>query len=570
MLAPETSIRKPHMSQALYRKYRPTGWDEVIGQDHVVQTLKHAIAKDRVGHAYLFAGPRGTGKTTLARILAKAVNCLASDPSSRPCNECEHCKAVNENRFLDLIEMDAASNTGVDDVRELRDKIGFSPSQGRFKVYIIDEVHMLSTPAFNALLKTLEEPPPHAMFVLATTEIHKIPATVLSRCQRHEFRRVAVSEIVSNLRTIVGREGWEADDDALVLIARQATGSIRDAQSLLDQLASTDSKITLDLAQPVLGTATSQAVLDMLDAVLAGDSAAALETLRTTLDSGADPRTLARQIIEYLRGLLLIRMANADRVEATKEVREKMNLHAGKLGAATLIRMMKAFNAAAADTRGGWQPSLALELALAESFEGERPGPTAGAGESGTGGSLPNRGASLPAGGKGRPPAAQLRGIPAHTVDEGPGTNRYQAAPPEVPQAQPANVPRPEPLEGRTEEDERPAIGLADVAGAWKEIRGALKRTHPTVDGLLNSSKPVEMNGDELVLGFQTDAVRALMDTPEKKEAARAAIAAVLGHAVRLRCVVINARGKVPPSISQDGMVATALNQGGEIVDMQD
>jgi DNA polymerase-3 subunit gamma/tau len=191
------------MSQALYRKYRPKEWDEVMGQDHIVTTLKNAISADRVAHAYLFAGSRGTGKTTLARLLAKAVNCLNKDAKKRPDNDCEHCKAVNENRFLDLIEIDAASNTSVDDVRDLRDKINFSPSQGKYKIYIIDEVHMLSTAAFNALLKTLEEPPPHAIFVLATTEIHKIPATVLSRCQRHEFRRVPVDEIVTNLKKIV-------------------------------------------------------------------------------------------------------------------------------------------------------------------------------------------------------------------------------------------------------------------------------------------------------------------------------------------------------------------------------
>src|SRR5512141_630344 len=208
------------MTQALYRKYRPKGWDEVVGQGRVVQTLRNAIASDRVGHAYLFAGPRGTGKTTLARLLAKAVNCLAEDPKSRPCNECLNCKAVNENRFMDLIEIDAASNTGVDDIRDLRDKINFAPSQGKYKIYIIDEVHMLSTQAFNALLKTLEEPPPHAIFILATTEIHKIPATVLSRCQRHEFRRVPVDEILANLKGIVKAEGLSADDQALEQIAR--------------------------------------------------------------------------------------------------------------------------------------------------------------------------------------------------------------------------------------------------------------------------------------------------------------------------------------------------------------
>jgi len=202
------------MSQALYRKWRPAQWDEVIGQQHVVQTLRNAIAADRVAHAFLFAGPRGTGKTTTARLLAKAVNCLDAELSKRPCNVCAHCQAVNQGRFMDLIEIDAASNTSVEDVRNLRDKINFSPNQGRFKVYIVDEVHMLSTAAFNALLKTLEEPPSHAIFILATTEVHKIPATVLSRCQRHEFRRIPVNEIVANLKTLAEGEGIEVQPEA--------------------------------------------------------------------------------------------------------------------------------------------------------------------------------------------------------------------------------------------------------------------------------------------------------------------------------------------------------------------
>ena len=261
------------MTQAFYRKWRPQTWAEIIGQEHVISTLKNAVTADRVAHAYLFAGPRGPGKTSSARLLAKAVNCLADSLEDRPCNQCEYCLGVNQGRFLDLIEIDAASNTSVDDVRDLRDKINFSPNQGRYKVYIIDEVHMLSTAAFNALLKTLEEPPSHAMFILATTEVHKIPATVLSRCQRHEFRRIPVNDIVSHLEDLAGHEEIQIDPEAVLLIARQATGSLRDAVSLLDQLAATSEKITLGLAQSVLGTATSQAVLEIISAILEEDSA---------------------------------------------------------------------------------------------------------------------------------------------------------------------------------------------------------------------------------------------------------------------------------------------------------
>ncbi len=203
------------MSQALYRKWRPQNWAAVVGQEHVVQTLRNAIAGQRVAHAYLFAGPRGTGKTTTARLLAKAVNCLSENLAERPCNQCDFCQAVNQGRFLDLIEIDAASNTSVEDVRDLRDKINFAPNQARYKVYIIDEVHMLSTAAFNALLKTLEEPPPHAIFILATTEVHKIPATVLSRCQRHEFRRIPVAEIVKHLEELAIKENISVEPEAL-------------------------------------------------------------------------------------------------------------------------------------------------------------------------------------------------------------------------------------------------------------------------------------------------------------------------------------------------------------------
>ncbi len=256
------------MTLALYRKWRPQTWQEVVGQQHIVQTLHNAVTAGRVAHAYLFAGPRGTGKTTMARLLAKAINCTQDDLSMRPCNVCDPCLAVNEGRFWDLIEIDAASNTSVEDVRALRDKINFAPNQGKFKVYIIDEVHMLSTAAFNALLKTLEEPPPHAIFILATTDPQKIPATVLSRCQRHEFRLIPVTEMVEYLAKKAQEEDLHIDADALRAIARQSGGCLRDAISLLDQIASSGEMIDLSIVQAVLGTATSQNVIALCDHII--------------------------------------------------------------------------------------------------------------------------------------------------------------------------------------------------------------------------------------------------------------------------------------------------------------
>src|SRR5512146_2809517 len=347
------------MSQAFYRKWRPQTWDEVVAQEHVVQTLRNAVRTGRTGHAYLLAGPRGTGKTTTARLLAKALNCLDSDPANRPCDTCQHCQSFNEGRFLDLIEIDAASNTSVEDVRELREKINFRPTQGEYKIYIIDEVHMLSTAAFNALLKTLEEPPPHAVFILATTEIHKIPATILSRCQRYEFHRIPVPEIVKYLRKMVNQEKLAVDDDALQLIARQATGAMRDAVSLLDQLASTGQRVTLAEAQLVLGTATSNMVLSLTEAIIARDPASGLKTIQSALDAGTDARQFARQVVDYLRSVMLVQLGNADQVDATPEMRSKMAAHAQGMETQRLLEIIRLFNSAATDTRSSWHVGLA-------------------------------------------------------------------------------------------------------------------------------------------------------------------------------------------------------------------
>ncbi len=512
------------MTQALYRKYRPKQWDTVIGQDHVIQTLTNSIKADRVGHAYLFAGPRGTGKTTVARLLAKAVNCLNEDPTQRPDNTCDHCKAVNENRFLDLIEIDAASNTSVDDVRDLRDKINFAPTQGKYKIYIIDEVHMLSTAAFNALLKTLEEPPPHAIFVLATTEIHKIPATVLSRCQRHEFRRVPIDEIVKNLKTIIESENIQADEEALTLIARQSAGGMRDAQSLLDQLSSTGAKITLHIAQQVLGTATSQTVLDIINSILDHQPARGLETIHKALDSGADPRSLARQLVEYTRGLMLIQMGNAEQVEATREVKTQMESHAQAFNTSDVLRIMKIFNNAATDLRGSWQPSLSLELALAEVIDA---------------------------------PAEVA------TIATTPRTKPQPVSAP-VAESKPEVKKEPQPVV------ESPAINSNDIVKAWKPLINALPKAQANLGALMNSVKMIDVQGKTLILGMASDVLVEKLNKPDQIETIQRLIKDHFHVDVSVRCVVTNAKGKLPAHVAQDGMVAAAIQHGGEIVDMDE
>ena len=289
----------------LYGKWRPRGFDEVVGQDHVVSTLRNALITDQVAHAYLFAGPRGTGKTTTARILAKAVNCREREEGD-PCNACAACEAINRGTALDLIEMDAASNRGIDDVRELRDKIAFAPSDLDRKVYLLDEVHMLTTGAFNALLKTLEEPPPHAIFILATTELHELPPTIVSRCQRFDFRRVAVEAMVERLAYIAGREGYAVPEEGLLAIAREARGALRDAITLLEQIAATYGPApgTDDVLEG-LGLVRDERTEQLAGALAARDLGAALALAREVAADGLDIARFTRETIDTLRERLL-------------------------------------------------------------------------------------------------------------------------------------------------------------------------------------------------------------------------------------------------------------------------
>jgi len=399
---------------------------------------------------------------------------------------------------------------------------------------------MLSTAAFNALLKTLEEPPPHAIFVLATTEIHKIPATVLSRCQRHEFRRVPVDEIVANLRKIVKAENIQADDDALIQIARQSAGGMRDAQSLLDQLASTGDKITLALAQTVLGTATSQSVLDILNSIADHDPAHGLEAIHKALDAGADPRSLARQVVEYLRGLMLIQMGNTSQVEATADVKKQMQAHARSFTTSDVLRMMKSFNNAATDLRGGWQPSLSLELALAEVLD------------------APNEATPTPAALSSPSGTRQTKPQPLASAQDKPvSVSRTESKP----QAESEVAPHPA---------EKAIINAGDIIKVWKSMSTSLPKAQANLSALMNSVRMIDVQGKTLILGLASDVLVSKIDKPDQIEAIQKLIKDQFGVDVNIRCMVTNAKGKIPPNVAQDGMVATAIQHGGEIVDMQD
>lgn len=356
------------MSQTLYRKYRPKNFAEVIGQEHVVKTLSNAVRNGRVGNAYLFTGPRGTGKTSLARILAKTVNC-ENLKDATPCEKCPACLAASSGRSLDIIEIDAASNTGVDNIRELRETVAVAPSVLKYKIYIIDEVHMLSTGAFNALLKTLEEPPTYVIFILATTEIHKVPETIISRCQRFDFSRLAIADIIKKLELIAKVEKVKIEKEALEMIAISAEGGMRDAESALGQIiALEDKNITTKEVEEILGTTDRKTAADIAHLIAKKDSAGAIARINELLDSGLDLRIFAKTLVNYLRQLMLVKIDPELKKHFTYEMpgeeAEKLVKLSEKTELPDIILSINLFLEAQSKISSSVLPQLPLEIAV--------------------------------------------------------------------------------------------------------------------------------------------------------------------------------------------------------------
>jgi len=350
---------------ALYRKYRPKNFDEIVGQKAVVTTLKNQIKSGKIGHAYLFCGMRGTGKTSTARVFAKALNCV-NGPTGNPCGECPSCQAIANGSMIDVIEMDAASNRGIDDIRDLREKVNFPPSEGRYKIYIIDEVHMLTTEAFNALLKTLEEPPKHVVFILATTEPSKLPQTILSRCMRFDFSRVLTSELVEHMQKIAAESGIEVEERALVQIAKNSQGSVRDALSLLDKaLAFGGKKLSYQDVLILLGSVDSGLLYELSQAVLSEDRAKILQIVDDVILQGKDPGKFLSDLAEHFRNLLMV-CIGADRklVDVVDEEYDELRDIGSRYSRERLLSILDILVNAANDLKWSSQPRIVLEAAL--------------------------------------------------------------------------------------------------------------------------------------------------------------------------------------------------------------
>ncbi len=533
--------------QALYRKWRPQTFDDVIGQNHIVSTLKNEILSGKTAHAYLFCGTRGTGKTSCAKIFARAINC-EHPKDANPCNECSICRGVSEGSVLDIVEIDAASNNGVDNIREIRDEVAYSAAQAKYKIYIIDEVHMLSSGAFNALLKTLEEPPPYVVFILATTEAHKLPPTITSRCQRFDFKRISVHDLTLRMREIVTAENVEAELDALELIARLADGGMRDALSMLDQCISAGNQsITRESVERILGVAADTLLDDCVSAIAGKDAGAALEIIAQTVANGKDLTNFTDRMIQRFRDILVYgTCTQADKLfDCGADVLAVIEKQNKLFTPAQLAYCIDTLVAAVADAKNAKSVRVVYELAFIRlcdtNFDASAAGLLARIEriEGQLAGSVPVVQAApqpmqqAPIAAKPVMQAApQLPQKPVQSDappwDEVP---MPEEAPPTAQEAVPMQQPIPTPPLQSTPAPQRrvPVKGV----GAWGEILGALKRIDPALYGMLAGRKAKVADGSLYMINVIY--IKATIQSDDTK--LQQAIAQVLGAPLRIQFV---------------------------------